>query len=139
MLWLLNLSDGDADLLDIALRAGLPFGVIRDAADALVSAGLLANDLRGIELRRSSAGFRVSSTEIIGTRSATLTEQWRLSERQPVLAFSLTIGFVVACLALAQLALQIIWKTFSRSLRVEIPRKTLGNQRARLSWTTDSL
>jgi aminopeptidase-like protein len=41
MLWLLNLSDGTPDLLDIALRAGLPFGVIRDAADALVSAGLL--------------------------------------------------------------------------------------------------
>ena len=41
MLWLLNLSDGAPDLLDIALRAGLPFGVIRDAADALVRADLL--------------------------------------------------------------------------------------------------
>jgi len=36
-----NLSDGDADLLDIALRAGLPFRVIRDAADALARASLL--------------------------------------------------------------------------------------------------
>ena len=43
MLWLLNLSDGDADLLDIALRAALPFGVVREAADALVSADLLAD------------------------------------------------------------------------------------------------
>jgi aminopeptidase-like protein len=42
MLWVLNLSDGTADLLEIADRAGLPFASIRAAADALVSHGLLA-------------------------------------------------------------------------------------------------
>ncbi len=41
MLWVLNLSDGSHSLLDIADRAGLEFGVIRDAATALCSRGLL--------------------------------------------------------------------------------------------------
>jgi aminopeptidase-like protein len=41
MLWVLNLSDGRHSLLDIADRAGLPFAVIRDAADALLQHGLL--------------------------------------------------------------------------------------------------
>ena len=40
-LWVLNLSDGSHSLLDIADRAGLEFGVVRDAADALCSHGLL--------------------------------------------------------------------------------------------------
>jgi aminopeptidase-like protein len=35
MLWVLNQSDGEASLLDIAQRAGLPFAVVRDAADHL--------------------------------------------------------------------------------------------------------
>jgi aminopeptidase-like protein len=41
MLWVLNLSDGDHSLLDIADRASLPFGLVRDAADALAAAELL--------------------------------------------------------------------------------------------------
>jgi aminopeptidase-like protein len=41
MLWLLNLSDGEPTLLDIAQRSGLPFHAIKAAADALVSHGLL--------------------------------------------------------------------------------------------------
>jgi aminopeptidase-like protein len=41
MLWVLNLSDGDHSLLDIADRASLPFDLVRDAADALAAAGLL--------------------------------------------------------------------------------------------------
>lgn len=41
-LWVLNLSDGDNSLLDIAERAMLPFSVIRTAADLLHEAGLLA-------------------------------------------------------------------------------------------------
>jgi len=41
MLWVLNLSDGGYDLLRIAERSGLAFGVVADAADALVKAGLL--------------------------------------------------------------------------------------------------
>lgn len=41
MLWVLNLSDGGPSLLDIAERSGLPFEVVREAADALAKAGLL--------------------------------------------------------------------------------------------------
>jgi aminopeptidase-like protein len=41
LLWVLNLSDGTHDLLAIADRAGLPFSEIREAADSLLTAGLL--------------------------------------------------------------------------------------------------
>jgi aminopeptidase-like protein len=41
MLWVLNLSDGDSALLDIAERSGLRFEAISAAADALASHGLL--------------------------------------------------------------------------------------------------
>ena len=41
MLWVLNLSDGDHDLLDIATRSGLPFDAVADAALALHGAGLV--------------------------------------------------------------------------------------------------
>jgi aminopeptidase-like protein len=41
MLWVLNLSDGDHSLLDIAERSGLPFDTVADAAQALQGAGLL--------------------------------------------------------------------------------------------------
>ena len=41
MLWVLNLSDGDHNLVQIAGRAGLPFDVISVAADALHDADLL--------------------------------------------------------------------------------------------------
>ena len=40
-LWLLNLSDGGHDLLEIAERAGLPFETIRDAAAILEQHELL--------------------------------------------------------------------------------------------------
>lgn len=40
-LWTLNLSDGAHDLVDIAERSGLPFRVVREAADWLVGADLL--------------------------------------------------------------------------------------------------
>lgn len=40
-LWVLNLSDGDHSLLDIAERSGMPFAAIRDAAELLKEAGLL--------------------------------------------------------------------------------------------------
>jgi aminopeptidase-like protein len=40
-LWVLNLSDGRHSLLDIAERAEMPFGSIRDAAARLLTAGLL--------------------------------------------------------------------------------------------------
>jgi aminopeptidase-like protein len=41
MLWVLNLSDGGATLLDIADRSGLPFDRVRAAADALAAHDLL--------------------------------------------------------------------------------------------------
>jgi aminopeptidase-like protein len=41
MLWVLNLSDGESALLDIAERSGLRFEAIRAAAEALASHGLL--------------------------------------------------------------------------------------------------
>jgi len=41
-LWVLNLSDGDHSLLDIAERSGLPFSAISEAADLLHQNGLLA-------------------------------------------------------------------------------------------------
>jgi aminopeptidase-like protein len=41
MLWVLNLSDGEHDLLDIAVRSGIAFEQISNAAEALREAGLL--------------------------------------------------------------------------------------------------
>ena len=40
-LWVLNLSDGEHSLLDIAERSGLPFAAIHDAAELLCENGLL--------------------------------------------------------------------------------------------------
>jgi aminopeptidase-like protein len=41
MLWVLNLSDGEHSLLEIADRAGKPFRIVREAADALEKCALL--------------------------------------------------------------------------------------------------
>jgi aminopeptidase-like protein len=41
-LWVLNLSDGEHSLLDIAERAGIAFEPVREAAQALADGGLLA-------------------------------------------------------------------------------------------------
>jgi aminopeptidase-like protein len=41
LLWVLNMSDGGNSLLDIADRAAMPFGTVRQAADALRDASLL--------------------------------------------------------------------------------------------------
>lgn len=41
MLWVLNLSDGEHDLLDIAERANLPFAAVHAAAAVLLQHGLL--------------------------------------------------------------------------------------------------
>jgi aminopeptidase-like protein len=40
-LWVLNLSDGEHSLLDIADRSAIPFAMISDAADLLLESGLL--------------------------------------------------------------------------------------------------
>jgi aminopeptidase-like protein len=48
LLWVLNLSDGQHDLLAIAERSGIRFREIAAAADALVACGLLkARDSNG--------------------------------------------------------------------------------------------
>ncbi|MGP4099800.1 DUF4910 domain-containing protein [Nonomuraea sp. KM90] len=41
MLWVLNLSDGEHSLLDIAQRSDMPFAALEDAAQALLAAGLV--------------------------------------------------------------------------------------------------
>lgn len=41
LLWVLNLSDGNHSLLDIAERSGYPFGLIQEVSGLLVEAGLL--------------------------------------------------------------------------------------------------
>ena len=41
MLWVLNQSDGEHSLCEVAERSGLPPGVVGEAADALREAGLL--------------------------------------------------------------------------------------------------
>jgi len=45
MLWVLNLSDGNHTLLDVADRSGLDFGLIKDASDMLLESGLLREQL----------------------------------------------------------------------------------------------
>ncbi len=44
LLWVLNLSDGENSLLDIAERSGMPFDEIQAAAAALVNVGLLIGE-----------------------------------------------------------------------------------------------
>jgi len=41
LFWVLNLADGKNSLLDISNRSGIRFGIIKEAADALVDKGLL--------------------------------------------------------------------------------------------------
>jgi aminopeptidase-like protein len=41
LLWVLNLSDGQNTLLDIADRSEMPFAAVREACEALLAAGLL--------------------------------------------------------------------------------------------------
>jgi aminopeptidase-like protein len=47
MLWVLNLSDGDHSLLDVAERSGLPFALVADVAGPLEEAGLLSRTAGG--------------------------------------------------------------------------------------------
>ncbi len=41
LLWVLNLSDGEHSLVDVAERSGRPFDAVRIAADSLLASGLL--------------------------------------------------------------------------------------------------
>ena len=63
LLWVLNLADGDATLLDIARASGLSYAVVRDAAERLEAVALvsLGDDTSGharsrSEIKRRSAG-----------------------------------------------------------------------------------
>jgi aminopeptidase-like protein len=60
-LWVLNLSDGEHSLLDIAERSGISFAVISDAADLLLQNGLLKPVLA--EAKEESDRRPASSTE----------------------------------------------------------------------------
>jgi aminopeptidase-like protein len=53
MLWVLNLSDGDHGLLDVAERSGLPVALLAEVAVALEEAGLL-EDLDAAAAERAS-------------------------------------------------------------------------------------
>ncbi|GAA2395082.1 DUF4910 domain-containing protein [Nonomuraea africana] len=44
ILWVLNLSDGEHGLLDIAVRSGIPFTTVASAARSLLEAGLLKEE-----------------------------------------------------------------------------------------------
>jgi aminopeptidase-like protein len=55
MLWVLNLSDGQHSLLDIAVRSELPFEQISGAAEALHKAGLLEVDNGNHPLQKRQA------------------------------------------------------------------------------------
>jgi aminopeptidase-like protein len=48
MLWVLNYSDGEHSLLGIAEKSGIRFSTVAAAADALLTAGLLA-EISGLE------------------------------------------------------------------------------------------
>ncbi|MGH7471452.1 MAG: DUF4910 domain-containing protein [Longimicrobiales bacterium] len=74
LLWVLNFSDGDNSLLDIAERAKLPFAVVRHAADALAQAGLLdqadPHAAAGATPRRTSATERTRQERQAGPMEA---------------------------------------------------------------------
>ena len=60
MLWVLNLSDGRHSLLDIALRAKLPFAVVADAARLLRDHGLLVEERHEAEADHASMPRQVA-------------------------------------------------------------------------------
>lgn len=60
LLWVLNLSDGEHSLLDIAERSGIPFSSIHEAAKALLDCGLLVNVDR-VSNRQLSEILKMSS------------------------------------------------------------------------------
>jgi aminopeptidase-like protein len=65
MLWVLNLSDGDHTLLDIAERSGLPFAAIRRASGLLLAHGLLAPASPGGPARREDVTtLREAATDV---------------------------------------------------------------------------
>ena len=80
-LWVLNFSDGEHSLLDIAERSGLPFSVISDAADLLHEGGLLAltAESKGNESGETPAGNMAEVTFLSIT--SRLFRSWKLHVR----------------------------------------------------------
>jgi aminopeptidase-like protein len=67
-LWVLNLSDGQHSLLDIAERSHMPFSAISEAADVLCESGLLSLD--PAELGIGSSRRKSSSVDVaVATRN----------------------------------------------------------------------
>jgi aminopeptidase-like protein len=67
-LWVLNLSDGEHSLLDIAERSGLRFAKISEAAELLYQSGLLevvGEETSGVGQRPSVEARSVSDTETV--------------------------------------------------------------------------
>jgi aminopeptidase-like protein len=58
MLWVLNMSDGEHSLLEIAERAGMPFQAVSSAADALRNSGLLKEAPEGVGSKRFQRSSR---------------------------------------------------------------------------------
>jgi aminopeptidase-like protein len=64
-LWVLNFSDGEHSLLEIAERSGLSFPAIQSAADLLFQSGLLApSDGRGESLNRLQTSLASRSSTV---------------------------------------------------------------------------
>ncbi len=66
-LWVLNFSDGEHSLLEIAERSGLPFSAIADAAEVLVEGGLLSAVPEGAaatQTARVATGNRAKVTSL---------------------------------------------------------------------------
>ena len=67
LLWVLNLSDGSNRLLDIAERAGIEFGIMKKAADAALTCGLLRNIPDGRSNYKPAGGMVLSRrTDSVG-------------------------------------------------------------------------
>lgn len=71
-LWVLNLSDGEHSLLDIAERSGLSFWVIKDAAELLCQTGLLSAipaDAEETVIRSTASRGAAGSSDPHGSKS----------------------------------------------------------------------
>jgi aminopeptidase-like protein len=73
MLWVLNGSDGEHDLLDIAERSGISFDVIRRAADMLQEHGLLKERWGGVSDEGEAAGVGKKRVQTRKRRSSSNT------------------------------------------------------------------
>jgi aminopeptidase-like protein len=67
-LWVLNLSDGEHSLLDIAERSGLPFSAISDAAELLRENGLLSVIPEGVVARTPDSKTTGNIAEVTSLR-----------------------------------------------------------------------